>query len=502
MRAFDFVIVGAGTAGCVLAARLSEESNAEVLLLEAGAATGPEFLKDPAAWPKLAHTSVDWDDETTLQAGTGAVHPSARGKVLGGSSSINGMTHLRGHRSSYDAWEAAGAEGWNYDELLPFFQRSEHAPGRDPAYRGLQGPMTVTTGQEPDQLWTAVFDAAVEAGHVPVADLNDANRVGVSWAERNVVNGLRQSAADAYLDPVLDRSNLSVLTDAHVHKLIVDGHRCRGVRFFRDGQLEDVHARQQVVLAAGAIGSPQLLLLSGIGPSAELRDLDIEVRIDLPGVGFNLQDHARSTIPYLAARDVVVNTFARRPMIRVRGENTHSDLQIFPVDSVMHSRSVRGSENGYTMVFSATAPLSRGSVRLASADPEAKPYIDPAYLRNNHDLDSMVRGFRLSRQIGESAALNDWRREEFAPGASTVNDRDCRDHIRRSLGSFHNPVGTCRLGPGSDSETVVDLELRVHGIDNLRVVDASVIPIIPSANTNATVLAVAERGAELIGKSD
>lgn len=500
MRSFDFVIVGAGTAGCVLAARLSEEPNAEVLLLEAGAATGPAFMKDPASWPKLAHTSVDWDDETTWQAGTGAVHPAARGKVLGGSSSINAMTHLRGHRSSYDAWEAAGAEGWNYDELLPFFQRSEHAPGRDPTYRGLHGPMTVTTGQQPDPLWTAVFEAAVEAGHLPVPDLNDANRVGVSWGERNVINGRRQSAADGYLEPALGRPNLSVLTDAHVHNLIVNGHRCRGVRFYRDGQFEDVHARQQVVLAAGAIGSPQLLLLSGIGPSAELRNLGIDVRIDLPGVGANLQDHTRSTISYLSPRDVAPSIDARRPTIRVRSDTSHSDLQIFPVGSVMHSRSVRGGGNGYTIVFSATAPLSRGSVRLASADPEAKLYIDPAYLKNNHDLENMVRGLRLSRQIGESAPLADWRGEEIAPGASTVNDRDCREYIRRSLGSFHHPVGTCRLGP--DSEAVVDVDLRVRGIDNLRVADASIIPIIPSANTHATVLAVAERGAELIGKSD
>jgi choline dehydrogenase len=500
MDEFDFVIVGGGTAGCVLAARLSENPDVQVLLLEAGAAVGPSIMDDPSSWGKLKGTSVDWDDYTTFQPGTGAQHSWSHGKVLGGSSSINAMMHIRGHRSSYDVWEEAGAVGWNYDELLPFFKRSEHAPGRDPAYRGMHGPMTVAADQDPDPLWDAVYEAATTLGYPAVGDLNDGNDYGVSWGERNVVQGKRQSAAAAYLEPALDRPNLVTLTEAHVYQLVLQGSRCRRVRIKHHGELREIGVRAETILAAGAIGSPHLLLLSGIGPAAQLRALGIEVHEDLACVGANLHDHGLSAIGYAAARPRKVSTYARRPTIRVRGEAGLSDLQIFPVAAVIHPRWSTGSENGFSMAFSAMAPLSRGSLRLESADPAARPIIDPAYLSDERDLASLVHGLRIARRLLQSSELDEYRGEELLPGAHVESDHDCQEYIRRSLASFYHPVGTCKLGPASDPAAVVDLQLRVHGVDNLRVVDASVIPSIPSANTNATVLAIAERAVSWIGQ--
>jgi choline dehydrogenase len=312
---FDYIVVGGGTAGCVVAARLSQDPGCRVLLLEAGAARGSAWMSDPAGWLGLWETSVDWAYRTVTQAATdGAVHSWPRGKVLGGSSAINGLMHVRGDRSSYDAWEAAGAAGWNYDSLLPFLKRSERAPGRGPVYRGLDGPMLVAPGAGREPIFEALFNAAVEAGHPPIDDGNGATAVGVGWHEFNVVHGRRQSAADGYLTPQTGRPNLTVTAGATVRRLVIEHGGCRGVEYGTSEGEPRAFAAREVILAAGVIGSPQLLMLSGVGPGAHLRGLGIDPIADLPGVGANLHDHPKAVVSYAASQPVRASVFARKPL--------------------------------------------------------------------------------------------------------------------------------------------------------------------------------------------
>jgi choline dehydrogenase len=498
MTSFDYIVVGGGTAGCVLAARLSQRRGVCVLLLEAGAAQPPRAVADPAAWFTLAGTSVDWAFETVPQSGTaGAIHAWPRGKVVGGSSAINGMMHVRGDRSSYDAWEAAGATGWNYANLLPFLKRSERAVAGDPAYRGFNGPMQVAPGPANDPLWDVCFEAAREAGHRTNPDGNAGSAEGVSWHEINVVNGRRQTVADAYLTPSAENPRLTSVAEAHVRRLLIANTTCVGVEYTVGGEIHTAYAEREVLVSAGAIGSPHLLLLSGIGPGKLLRQFDIDVMADLPGVGENLHDHTKSQVAYIATRPVRADANARKPVVLTRTEAAVApDMQMIFLDSPIHPRFAPGPEEGYSIIFSVMTPASRGYVRLASADPHRAPVIDPNYLTDDRDVDRMVTGLRLAREIGASPALRSVRGRELFPGAETLTDDSLRKYLRRSVSTYFHPVGTCRIG--SDAMSVVDPQLKVHGIGNLRVADASVMPSIVSGNTNAAVLAIAERAAALL----
>jgi choline dehydrogenase-like flavoprotein len=503
MDSYDFVVVGAGTAGCVMAARLSEDAGAHVLLLEAGSGKLPDAVAEPPAWPTLAGTPANWGNSSVVMAATGTSIPLPRGRGLGGSSAINGMVFARGHRSSYDAWVAAGAKGWGFGDLLPHFRRSEATKGRDPAIRGVDGPLEVAPARSPHPVSEASLAAAAELGYAIAADVNSGLEEGFGWSDLNIVDGRRQSAADAYLARARQRPNLTMLTDTLVHRVEVRAGRCTGVEYSVGGAVSRVECRNDVVLTAGTIGSAQLLMLSGIGPQGHLREVGVQVVLDLPGVGANLHDHPRSTVIYRTAKPLpagVNNHGEVLGLIRSDRGVDALDLQIQIIDVPLFARLLPPPlvppGQGFSIAFSAITAASRGSVRLASADPAVAPLVDPNYYADPRDLDVMAAGLQVARAMGRTAALQSWRSQDVLPGPDVRGLQRVRDYLYKSLRTYSHHVGTCRIG--TDDMAVVDTSLRVHGIEGLRVADASVMPSIVSANTVATVYGIAERAAALI----
>jgi choline dehydrogenase len=424
-----------------------------------------------------------------------------RGRGLGGSSAINGMNFVRGHRGSYDAWVEAGATGWGFEDLLPWFRRSEHTTGRDPAVRGRRGPLTVGPASPGHPVAAAGLQAAAQAGYPRAADISSGLEEGFGWCDLNIVDGRRQSARDAYLAPALSRPNLDVVTRALVHRVRLEGHRCTGVDYSVGTDGYSVGCTGEVVLAAGTVGSAQLLLISGIGPQCDLRSAGIDVTADLPGVGANLFDHPMSGVVYRSARPVPAGRNNHGEALGLIRSDPHAgmpDLQIMFTDVPLRAETLPGPAigEGYTLATSLMLPRSRGSVRLAGAEPGTPPLIDPNYYADPRDLHVLAAGLRAAREIGRAAALDQWRGEEVLPGPDVDDDAGLRAYLRQNLRTYAHPGGTCRIG--TDEEAVVDTDLRVRGISGLRVADASVMPSAPSANTNATVYAIAERAAGLI----
>jgi choline dehydrogenase len=483
----------------VLAARLSEDPRTSVLLLEEGAERPPARAEVPPQWPALLKSPANWTDVAADQTTARRPVALARGRVLGGGSAINAMVFIRGHRSSYDRWASEGADGWSLDDLLPFFRRIETATGHDPALRGTGGPLRVGPASPASDVMAACLHAAAESGFPRAEDISGGLEDGFGWADLSICGGRRQSATDAYLRPAMGRGNLRVATEALAHRLILDGQRCRGVEYSVADQLARVQATSEVVVTAGTFGTPKLLLLSGIGPAATLRTHGIEVVADLPGVGENLQDHPYAFVIYRPARPLppsVNNHGEVLGRLRSNPGQDHADLQVIFVDVPMIPPDRGGPESGYTIVAALMQPFSRGTVRLASSDPDAPPVIDPNYLSDPRDGEAMVAGLTIARQIGQATALAPWRGEEVLPGPGVRTDEALRRYADTAMESYHHYVGSCRMG--TDARSVVDLALRVHGISGLRIADASVMPSIPSGNTNATVYAIAERAATLI----
>jgi choline dehydrogenase len=500
-EAYDYVIVGAGTAGCTIAARLSEEPSARVLLLEAGGATPLPAMNLPPAWPSLLGTPADWSDRTTPQDKHGTSVDWPRGKGIGGSSSTNGMCFYRGHFSSYDAWNVPG---WRFDDLLPYFKRSEHAPTRDPVLRGSTGPLLVGPPTKPHPIAEAALGAAVEAGFRRAEDIGGGLEEGFGFGDMNIVAGQRQSASDAYLTPARDRSNLRIEADALVRRVVISHGRCTGVEYAKASGITR-RARcvegGTVVLTAGTVGTAQLLLLSGIGPAGHLRELGIPVAVDLPAVGENVHDHPMCGVVYASRRrvpDAVNNHGEVHGLIRTGYSSVDGpDVQALVIDLPLRAPTVPGPDvgYGYTIACSLMLPRSRGTIRLGSAVPGGATRIDPCYYADRRDIDAVAEGMRAVRRIGGAEALRPWRDVEAWPGAD-ISDDDLHKCVPRNLRSYSHYAGSCRMG--ADDGSVVDIRLRVRGLEGLSIADASIMPGPVSANTNATVYAVAERAADLL----
>jgi len=509
---FDHVVVGAGSAGCVLAGRLTEDPTCRVLLLEAGTADRGLAVRIPAAFPKLFRTARDWNYRTAPEPALGgrALY-WPRGKMLGGSSSMNAQMYVRGHRADYDRWKDLGNTGWGFDGVLPFFARAE-------------GALTIGDLRDPNPTTRAFVRAAMETGIPPLEDAKGAEPEGVTVARVTQRRGRRWSAADAYLRPALRRPNLTVRAGAHVTRVLVEGRRAAGVEYRRAGERAVAHAEREVILAGGAVNSPQLLMLSGIGPGDALRALGIEVCRHLPGVGANLQDHLAIAVivrcpepvslvaaeslanlaRYLVFRRGMLtsNVGEAYALVRTRPDVAAPDLELIfaPVPFMEHGL-VKPPGHGLTIGLVLLQPRSRGVVELESPDPLAPPRIRPGYLSDpdGEDLGTLVEGLRLARRVFRAPALARYVGAELEPGSEVATDLALAAFVRQKAETLYHPVGTCRMG--IDDLAVVDPELRVQGVDGLRVVDASVMPVIIRGHTHAPTVMIAEKAAALIARS-
>jgi len=525
---YDYVIVGAGSAGCVLASRLTENPSTRVLLLEAGPPDDADEIHIPAALNLLFQSTYDWDFRTEPQqraAGRSIYWP--RGRMLGGSSSMNAMIYMRGNRDDYDGWrDEYGCVGWSYADLMPYFRRSEGNSRGESAYHGGSGPLAVSDLAYKSALTKAFVTAARDCGLPGNDDFNGPQQDGCGFYQVTQREGRRCSAADAYLRPAMSRPNLAVQTDALVTHVLVEAGRAAGVRYLRRGTQETVRPEAEVIVSAGAVGSPHLLMLSGIGPADHLREVGISVRVDSPGVGANLSDHPvvaalwstprtaglwEKSGPAALARwrfrhsgPLTSNVAEAGGFSRTRPSLNAPDLQWHALPTPYQDQ---GLADPRTRAFSLLIALlevgSRGRVWLRSDDPRHKPAIDPAYLSDGTDIEPLAEGVRMAREFAAAGPLGKICDQELSPGPEVRTDVQLREFIRRSLGTLYHPVGTCAMGgdsrlAASKLVSVVDPELRVRGVERLRVVDASVMPAVPRGNTNAPTIAIAERAADLI----
>ena len=525
---YDYVIVGAGSAGCVLANRLTEDSQLEVLVLEAGPSDHSLFIHMPSAFAfPLAGTKYNWAFETEPEPGMDGRRMSCpRGRVIGGSSSINGMVYIRGHALDYDGWAAAkGLERWSYAHCLPYFKKAETRLAGADEYHGGDGPLYVTSGEMKNPLYRAFVDAGIEAGYARTEDMNGFRQEGLGPMDRTTYRGRRWSAAMAYLRPAQTRPNLEVHSGTLVTRLLFEGTRAVGVEYAHRGQAVVARVRREVIVSGGAICSPQILMLSGIGNADTLRKHGIAPIVDIPGVGENLQDHIETYVQQACTQPITLystqnlpamgkigvewllfhtglgatNHFEAGGFIRSRAGVRQPDLQyhFLPIAMAYDGRE-KIEQHGFQAHVGPMRPTSTGWVRLASSDPRQAPRIQFNYMMTDGDRREFRDGVRLTREIFAQKAFDPYRGVELSPGPGVTSDADIDAHLRRKAESAYHPSCTCRMGAPDDFMAVVDGELRVRGTEGLRVVDASVMPKVVSGNLNAPTIMIAEKAADMI----
>lgn len=529
---YDFIIVGAGSAGCVLANRLSADPNSRVLLLEAGGKDTSPLIHIPVGYAEtLKDPKINWLYQTEADPGTnGRQHVWPRGKVLGGSSSINGLLYIRGQQRDYDIWRQLGCEGWGWDDCAPYFVKSQNQERAGMAGHGTGGPLTVSDVTQPHPISDAVIQAGVEAGIPRNDDVNGENQEGIGYYQLTVKNGLRCSAAVAYLNPVKHRSNLTIRTHALAHRVVFEGKRATGVTFSVDGELITAFAKREVILSGGAINSPHLLQLSGIGPAELLKAHGIEVKVDAPGVGENLRDHyvvgmryrlkrgvksvnemtkgltfIGEILKFLVARKGLLTLSAAHiaAFVKTRPDLETPDVQYHILPATMDQKKILEEQKmvledlpGLTIAPCQLRPESTGRIQLKSSDPSQHAGIWPNYLADSLDQKTIVEGLKIGRKIANAPALAGLIDFEMEPGDALVSDDQLLAYARQAGSTIYHPVGTAKMG--RDPMAVVDPQLRVIGVEGLRVVDASIMPRLISGNTNAPTIMIAEKASDMI----